>query len=283
MITRLLEMMDESEFPMDMTISTIRDTDEIRTGHSIPDSWEEATLDCDTRNSGPSVRFEKFFLDGSIGSRTASFSADYTDSSRVSPLFTRVSLRDRVENSMQEGVVPMLHCIGDRSINLAVEVLEELSCIYRLEHAEAINSKILDRMTIGKGSICMQPNFIHKWGRKSGLYENALGADGSKLDPFKTVSVSGIDLSFGTDMMPPDPLFALNGALHHPRRSECLDMSTSIKCFTKNSAKTSMVPQNSEIIEGKRPDMIIIDEKFEKVLITLKKGIPVFDRNRILM
>lgn len=257
-----------------LTASIIRDG-EVPTGKRLqPATWDEPyETPLPDENEIPIV-YEKFFLDGSIGSRTASFSQDYSDAERSGLIMDDKTLKEKVRRSSDDGLVPMVHCIGDKAISQAVRVLEDFDILYRLEHAEAINDEHIDGMRNGKGALCLQPNFQKNWGGIGGLYEQCLNSRCQYLNPFRTIADSGIPWCFGTDMMPPVPLYAVQGATKHPNRDQRLKREEALNGFTTHSRKLSFISGSTEkhMSVGSQANIIIINKEFYGINTTFLKG-----------
>jgi predicted amidohydrolase YtcJ len=71
----------------------------------------------------------KLFLDGSLGARTAALRAPYADepATRGSLLYETEELRSLVQDIDAAGLQLMVHAIGDRALDQALEVLEPLA------------------------------------------------------------------------------------------------------------------------------------------------------------
>ncbi|MBN1389880.1 MAG: amidohydrolase family protein [Candidatus Thermoplasmatota archaeon] len=271
---RMIEAISRTSRTLVMTYAMIRDDDRDLEG-VVPLSSRNGVLSSEVNDDKMvPFAFEKFFLDGSIGARTASFSVDYTDSPSFPLVHEDNELKKRVTLSYDQGMVPMVHCIGDRAISQGVGILRSFGSPYRLEHAESIEISHLASMSKGKGALCLQPNFQFLWGGNDGLYERALGHHAKCLNPFRSVVDSKVQWCFGTDMMPPGPLFAMKGGLEHRDPRQRLSLNEMIKGFTINSARISLQDDHycPELIVGSSPDMIVIDREMMRVNATMVKG-----------
>lgn len=148
----------------------------------------------------------KFFLDGSIGGRSAAVDAPYSEGGRGGLLHETETLREELSAALSAGWRVALHAIGERALGQALEVLVALrpdEGRVRLEHVEMaaeVQLEILDGLGV---SVCMQPNFMDRWGRPGGLYERALGADyAGRFTHPGDFRRRGILLAYGTDGMP---------------------------------------------------------------------------------
>lgn len=272
-----LERMDSTYSKLDMdfllTISVIRDGKFNLREKEIPVSWDDIPGDLHNGSGIPLV-FEKFFLDGSIGSRTASFSEEYIDAGRASLIMDDKVFHEKVQQSHDDGLIPMIHCIGDTAISQGIRIMEERGDLYRLEHCEAINKDHLKKMKGGNGALCLQPNFQFTWGRKGGLYEKSLGDAYLRMNPFKTIADSELPWCFGTDMMPPDPLYAIQGAVEHPDPKFSLIREEALRGFTDRSKRLSFISDVhlSQLRVGLQANIIIINRKFHGINYTFFKG-----------
>ncbi|MFO8050310.1 MAG: amidohydrolase family protein [Thermoplasmatota archaeon] len=235
-------------------------------------SWERTHR----RSNDPEVVFMKMFMDGSIGARTASFSEDYTDLPKVDPIISIEALKEQLHLSEELGLVPMVHAIGDRAVRRAVEHLTDLDGIFRIEHFESTSSGILKMLSGTQGAVCMQPNFARNWGMKNGMYERALGKKYQNLNAFGDIFHSNIHCCFGTDMMPPGPIYAIKGSVSHSNPIQRIPLLRSIEAFTDDSFKYSLLGDRKGISEGESPDLIAVKKDLSKVLITISDGSMVY-------
>ncbi|MGA1848368.1 MAG: amidohydrolase family protein [Thermoplasmatota archaeon] len=257
---------------MDLSISVISDPGSPTWKGHYPQTWNEAFPG--DSNGDPPVVFQKFFLDGSIGSRTASFSMDYLDSRKSHPIHSDAELKLLLEGAATNGLVPMMHCIGDLAVDQAVRIGSEFGSPFRLEHAESITRRDLNAMRSGNGALCLQPNFSYLWGNKGGLYESALGKKGLELNPFGVIDGSGVPWCFGTDMMPPGPLFAIRGSVHSSSTKKGISSVRSLAGFTWNSSILSFLQNRAPcLLEPEAPaNIVVMDNAMENVIMTFKNG-----------
>ncbi len=148
----------------------------------------------------------KFFLDGSIGGRSAAVSTPYVEGGRGDLLLTDSQLLAGIDDALTADWNVALHAIGDRAFDQALRVLGELSPTpgrARIEHAEMADASHIEQAALLGLTICMQPNFMDRWGRPGGLYEGALGPDyASRFMAPADYRAAGLTLAYGTDGMP---------------------------------------------------------------------------------
>lgn len=69
---------------------------------------------------------------------------------------------------------------------------------------------------------------------------------------------------FGSDAMPPGPLFGLRGATHHPVAEERLSLSQALLCYCARAAAPGARPRNAgELVPGRLADLAVISGDFE--------------------
>jgi len=195
----------------------------------------------------------KLFLDGSLGARTAALIEDYADSpgTRDDVLFTKNELKKAFEFCLGHDIELMAHAIGDRALTEAITVLEDFSpdpprsttketpLKIRLEHVEILPGSLLERMKNLdnqkiKLTLSMMPNFAGNWSKlPDGMNMVRLGQERYNIcERFKSVYGSSIPLLFGSDCMPPDPLYGIRSAIYNPNENERLTLPEAIECYT---------------------------------------------------
>jgi predicted amidohydrolase YtcJ len=163
----------------------------------------------------------KFFLDGSIGGQTAAVSSPYHDGGQGELLWSDQNLLTELTATLDAGWMVALHTIGDRALDQALRLLTGIAPPagkVRLEHLEIAGEKQLEQVVHLGLMTCMQPNFMDRWGRPGGLYQQRLGDDfRSRFTTPGTLRRLGIPLAYGTDGMParlwPAMAAALDGDL----------------------------------------------------------------------
>ena len=159
----------------------------------------------------------KFFLDGSIGGKSAALNIDYLGGGRGELLWKDDDLAAALTDTFAKGRKAALHAIGTRAIEQALQVLERVKAppaSARIEHLETASQDQLESMAqrgLGAG---FQPNFLDRWGRPKGLYEQRLGSDYRRHFPGPgDLRDAGLSPSYGTDGMPRDLWGAMRAAV----------------------------------------------------------------------
>lgn len=235
----------------------------------------------------------KFFLDGSIGGRTAAVRVPYPavagsglgaagsrspgsgDAGSRSPgfggegmlLWDDLPLRAALEKAAQDGFPPAMHAIGDRAIAQAISVVERMrsdgvsfpSPGPRLEHAEMLDAELIERGVSAGFLFSMQPNFTARWQHPGGLYEQVLlSARAAALNPYRSTALAE-RLIFGSDTMPLDPLLGLAGAIRHPVPGQRLCFRSALRCYTQAAAAAAPLPFGDGTLEPGAPaDFVVL-------------------------
>lgn len=233
------------------------------------------------------VSMVKYFLDGSIGAGTAAM--ETRSAERL--LYTDEALLEELIFCGRKGLTPMLHAIGGSALSqidrVSRRAFSELNGGFtiRIEHAEDLHAAWPGSWDPRYHLFSMQPNFVHRWQRRGGLYEKKLGRSRSvSMNPFRTVRDAGFSLGFGSDSMPFDPLYGLRGAIEHPLPEQRLSTEESLFAYTLGSAAISGKEFLSLPLQpGRRADLVVLSsDPFlgldgVSVVRTLSKGETVFE------
>ncbi len=221
------------------------------------------------------VIFSKLFMDGSIGARTASFYHPYIDSEPFCPLMSVDELKNGIDHSLENGLIPMIHAIGNRAVSTIFDAHEDSSGPIRIEHMESITKRDLYRSRDPKFAVCMQPNFQHAWGYPGGLYDQALGDGRTELNDFRSALQNLHSLSFGSDMMPFGPLYGIKAAIGHQDPSRSISYGEAIHLYSKGSAIMSFpgLKDIGSLIKGAGADIVIFDKGSSRSSLTMMDGI----------
>ena len=202
-------------------------------------------------------------MDGSIGAGTASFYEHYTDGTRVDPILSKTELSSLLGECYDKGMIPMIHAIGDMAISEIVDVVDPDLCV-RIEHAEGCDRALISRIEKREIALCVQPNFRRRWGMEGAMYEKKLGVRGISLNRIEDLHISDIPVCFGTDMMPPDPLYGIYFNIpwvNHGTISWENSIMDNLKGFTSDALSLSLAGGNGigSIVKGKKAELMIID------------------------
>jgi len=213
----------------------------------------------------------KLYLDGSLGAGTAALNQPYDDDPSSSGMVT-ISSRElrRVALKARDSKFQLcIHAIGDKAVDLAVEVLGEVfgtkgcrQLRHRIEHASIVNEKSMKEMRRLGIIASVQPRFIYsdKWA------EDRLGQRRMpQLYPFASMTKAGIRLTAGSDcpVEDPDPFEGIWSAVARPGLDdrERLTVSEALIAYTKSAAYASFSEDfTGTLAPGNAADMIVLDK-----------------------
>jgi len=207
----------------------------------------------------------KAFADGSIGSHTARLGDPYADGNGegewVTPPEELQSLVERVDGGDRQLAV---HAIGDAAIGGVLDAVEaadaDPGARHRVEHAELATDEQIERMAAAGVVASVQPNF-HKWAGDGGLYEQRLGPRrAARTNRLAALREAGVELAFGSDCMPLDPLFGVHHAVNAPTADQRLPVTEALRAYTFGSARAGFDGNRLGTVEvGKRADFVALD------------------------
>ena len=168
-------------------------------------------------------------VDGSIGSRTASLRADYSDApgGRGNAYLTASQVRDHVAACTRAEVQAGFHVIGDAGVDTVLSGFEAAAELvgldavhdrhHRLEHVEMIDADGAARLARLGIVASVQPAFDAAWGGQHGMYAERLGHRAEGMNPLRALLDAGVATAFGSDspVTPMAPWEAVRAAVHH--------------------------------------------------------------------
>ncbi len=162
-----------------------------------------------------SLGWVKLFVDGSVGARTAYLKEPYKDRKGWrGNLFVNAEDIERVIRELEEeGLRVALHAIGDGAVEECLRAFEKAKPrlkYHRIEHALLIDREQAIRAKEMNLLLCLQPNFRDFF---KDTYITALGEERfGRVVPLDMLDSLGVDMIFGSDMMPFDLLYMLSSA-----------------------------------------------------------------------
>lgn len=172
-----------------------------------------------------------FFVDGSLGSRTALLSQTYNDEGTLGAQYLSVDeIRHHIIDCTGRGIQAGFHVIGDAAIDLVLTAFRQAADVvgenaikasrHRLEHVEFITDDNINTMAALGIVASMQPGFDAQWGGEGAMYERRIGQRAARLNPFAALSSAGVILAFGSDapVLPINPWHSVRAAAftHNP-------------------------------------------------------------------
>jgi len=223
----------------------------------------------------------KLFADGSVGAETAYFNFKYGEKgSRGLLLHDEDKITEIMLKAEKGGLRLLIHAIGDAAIETVLKVYEKSKNphLHRIEHFEFPAKSSIEKAKKLQVQISVQPNFTGQWAGTGRMYENKLGKRWELNNPIKTLLQSDVIFAFGSDAMPPDPLFGINSAINHPVSKERIDVETAISLYTEKAALLSFENTiKGRIEENYLSDLVVIDENLSKVKMVFIGGECIYD------
>lgn len=257
------------------------------------------TMDLNKLNSMGIPRFGCLFLDGSIGSRTASLSIPYNDDPKCygSIYYSQKSLDEIILKAHVSDFQLAIHAVGDRAIDMALDAIEKALIQYprinhrhKIEHYELPSKKAMEK-TQKLGVIAsMVPNAIDYWSKEGAAYDHRLGKERLLTNnPFRDVLNHGIRIVGGSDSDATEmnPFRSIKTIVTNDNKHQRVSLIEALKMFTIDAAYGNFEEHKKGSIErGKNADVIIVSHNpFEvepdkladiKVLETIKDGHSLF-------
>jgi|AntRauTorcE11898_2_1112593.scaffolds.fasta_scaffold01888_8 predicted amidohydrolase YtcJ len=210
----------------------------------------------------------KTFSDGSIGSETAKTHREFAGGGFGEMVNDREQLREWFAHAARTNQQIATHAIGGEAIDVVIDEYERALEKYddgfdprlRIEHVELATDEAIERMAEAGIVASMQPNFL-QWNGEDGLYENRLGADvRPENNRYRDVLDAGITLAFGSDKMPPGPLYGMGFAVESPHESQRLSVDEALTAYTRDAAYAEFQGDEKGTLEpGRLADAVVLD------------------------
>lgn len=217
----------------------------------------------------------KVVADGGLGARTAWLTQPYSDEPSASgaPNLGEEMLMKIVKEAHEAGLQVAVHCIGDRTMDLALKVYKSIEGLedarHRVEHASLLRSEHVNELASLNIPVSVQPHFIiTDWWAKNRVGEGRI----KWLWPFKTMIRKGVKVGVGTDcpVEPLNPWETVYAAVTRGRydsipyyqdtEEECLTLEETLHAYTWGSAYIMHEEDNlGGLEEGRLADFIVVD------------------------
>jgi predicted amidohydrolase YtcJ len=250
---------------------------------SVPlSSWERLAAELDRAGEGDEwlrIGGLKGFMDGSLGSHTAAFFEDFSDTPGDAGFF--ITKPDDVLHwaiaADAAGLQLLIHAIGDRANAELLDIFERVAARngerdrrFRIEHAQHLRPGDIARIAENDVIPSMQPYHAIDDGRWA---EKLIGAERAATTyAFRSLMAAGSPVSFGSDwsVAPASPLLGIYAATtrrtldgKHPGGwipQEKITVEQALVAFTRNGAFASFEESvKGSLAVGKLADLVIID------------------------
>lgn len=232
------------------------------------------------KGSRAKVNGIKLFADGSLGARTAALREPYHDDLSNSGLlrYSDEQLSKLAEEADSRGLQVIVHAIGDRAIEQAIQALSTVAGggnprRHRIEHASLLPKDLRAKVKKHGIRLAVQPSFIvsDAWAEKR------LGPERARdLYPLKSILSEGIVASGGSDapVESLSPLLGMWAAMAGRASSECLNLDEAMRLYTSNAAVNGF-DEPVSLKEDSLGDLTLLDSDIRKAHPTLLRRVGV--------
>ncbi len=206
----------------------------------------------------------KIFMDGAVGALTAALKKPYLNSINYGKLLLSCNELGRIiKKAESHSVQLMIHSIGDRATETVLRAfhvsgIRKNTLRHRIEHLEILNDEQIRKIAKLGIIASMQPNFL-RWQVPGNMYERNLGTRYREMNCFNKLKKAGIRLIFGSDCMPPGPLYGITLAIKSPFFSTLLTPAEALRFYTETAGYVSFDEDKKGSIEaGRFADFVIL-------------------------
>jgi predicted amidohydrolase YtcJ len=234
--------------------------------------WSTEDIDAILR-AGLKQQGSDILLDGSIGSRTASFEEPYSDDPSKTGLlyYSDERVEEMITKAHLADVQISFHAIGERAITQALDAFERVL----RKHPKADHRHCLEHFGFPKPgevertarlgiSISTQPAFMYLRGGPDGVYHSRLGAKRERHGyPLRAFLDAGITVGGGSDsdVTPMVPLLGIHAAVNQPYPESNVTVKEALRMYTSEAARTTFGEKvRGSIEEGKAADLVVLAE-----------------------
>ena len=213
------------------------------------------------------VKGVKIYADGSLGAGTAALREPYTDDPSNSGILRHKTeaLADLVEKIDEQGFQVIIHAIGDRAVEQAVDALSPVTGSrnerrHRIEHASLLPKDLRSKMAKHNLRATVQPLFITSdtWAA------NRLGEERVRdLYPLNSMLNDGIVASGSSDS-PVESMSPILGVWAAMTRggstpTESITLNQAFSLYTTNAASNGFDDSAGKISEGAAATFTVLD------------------------
>lgn len=188
------------------------------------------------------------FVDGSLGSHTASLVEPYADDpiSRGAQYLSREEIAHHLRSATLAGIPGGFHAIGDAA---CADVAAGISAVadelghgavrtlgHRIEHAEMLREEDISLLINHGVTFSMQPIFDAYWGVPGGMYDQRLGTDRAHgMNRLASIVSAGGRLTINSDapVTPMRPWSIMRAATEHCQEFERLSARAAFSAATR--------------------------------------------------
>lgn len=213
----------------------------------------------------------KIICDGSLGGHSAVMREPYSDAPNMTGILVwdESELERMIRDAHGHGIQLAIHCIGDRMIEIVLNILEQVLAEkpredhrYRIEHASVIPPELIRRARKLGVILSVQPPFIYS--EREWLHKR-LGDRVRYTYPFRSMLENQLTVCAGSDapIEPPDPILGIYSAVNRlgVAPDEAVSIEEAIKMYTVHAAYAAFEEDLKGTIEaGKLADLVVLSE-----------------------
>lgn len=206
------------------------------------------------------------FTDGYLDSKTAALEQPYSDdpNNKGKMMCTQQELASWVEQVLALGLQPVVHAMGDKAVDTALNVIEKASkkVRFRIEQVALLNNELVKRLKEQDVVVSVQPKMVPTeftvWSAA-----DHLGVERAKwLHPLKTLLNAGVRVAGGSDcpMEPLNPFLGMQEAvIRESYPEQRLTVEEALRMYTLDAAYCSNEETvKGSIEEGKLADITVL-------------------------
>jgi predicted amidohydrolase YtcJ len=206
------------------------------------------------------------FVDGYLDSKTAALTEPYSDdpNNKGKLLLNPNELAVWVAQVVALGLQPVIHAMGDRAVESALNVIERSAekVRFRIEQAAVLNRDLVKRLGTQDIVVSVQPKMVPTEFTTWSATEHLGGQRAKWLHPLKTLLNEGIRVAGGSDcpMEPLNPLLGMQEAVVRESYPEQrLTVEEALRMYTLDAAYCSGEEKiKGSIEEGKLADLTVL-------------------------
>ena len=220
----------------------------------------------------------KYFLDGSMGSRTAWVTEPYPQGDCGVAVCSMEEMGQALEKADKAGLTACVHAIGDRAVKELIDLFESLKtrgrgldhpAPHRIEHCQMIRPQDVERLSRLKVVASVQPLHVPD---DIVVHDQYLGEKAAWVYTFRSLMEAGVPVIFGSDapVSDPNPLWGIHAAATRQRQDgtpaggwypeERISVDQAVRAYTLAPAlATGQGHLLGSISPGKLADLIVLD------------------------
>ncbi|MFD3917255.1 amidohydrolase [Streptomyces sp. NPDC058603] len=263
------EISDEEDFTALLRLA------EDEPGPRIHGYWAERITDekgaRHVRELGAAGAAGDLFVDGSLGSHTASLHEPYADAAHTGTAqLDAAAIAVHVALCTEAGLQAGFHAIGDAAISAVVEGVRAAAervglariraARHRVEHAEMLTPATVAAFAELGLTASVQPVFDAFWGGTDGMYAQRLGADRARtLNPYAALLRAGVPLAFGSDspVTPLDPWGTVRAAAFHHTPEHRISVRAAFTAHTRGGRRAMGRDDAGTLVPGAPADYAV--------------------------